>query len=455
MLRLAGGQVESLFDLGLPVEVRELPADLAALDGLLADPALLAPVEGAWDAAARGFGRPTIPIERLLRLMVIKQRSGWGYETLVREVSDSLHLRRFCRIALTERVPDESTVRKLVRRLGPEVIEEITRAVIASATTGSGGSSRARRGSIPPSWRPTSAIRPISGWPLTRPRCSRAKPWRWRARRPGRVAGAGPVARGRPAAARLNRTLAARTGQGRPTALRLTGEAGRLVERSIRETRRVAEQLRRRARGRGAQAKLAAARRLDELTDRAAKVTRQIRQRLAGERITDRLVSISDPDARPIRKGKLRSPTEFGYVIQLAEVCENTRRGARGLIVPVASEIGSPNEPDLLPTTAGELDRLDLRPRELALDAGFFPIGVAEDMPGPDRVFISGRQSAGSRRTDRRLARFRVGIEGRISHLKRRYGLRRSRLKGHRGAKTWTAWAILAYNLDTLAIRNA
>jgi hypothetical protein len=118
MLRLSGGQVESLFDLGLPVEVRELPADLAALDGLLDDPALLAPVEAAWDQAARDFGRPTIPIEHLVRLMVIKQRSGWGYETLVREVSDSLHLRRFCRIALTERVPDESTVRKLVRRLG-------------------------------------------------------------------------------------------------------------------------------------------------------------------------------------------------------------------------------------------------------------------------------------------------------------------------------------------------
>jgi transposase, IS5 family len=102
MLRLSGAQVESLFDLGLPVEVRELPADLAALDGLLADPALLAPVEAAWDAAARGFRRPTIPIARLVRLMVIKQRSGWGYEALVREVSDSLHLRRLCRIALTE-----------------------------------------------------------------------------------------------------------------------------------------------------------------------------------------------------------------------------------------------------------------------------------------------------------------------------------------------------------------
>jgi hypothetical protein len=39
-----------------------------------------------------------------VRLMVVKQRTGWGYETLVREVSDSLHLRRFCVISLTERV---------------------------------------------------------------------------------------------------------------------------------------------------------------------------------------------------------------------------------------------------------------------------------------------------------------------------------------------------------------
>jgi hypothetical protein len=44
MLRLAGGQVESLLDELLPVEVRELPADLAALDRLLADRRLLAPI---------------------------------------------------------------------------------------------------------------------------------------------------------------------------------------------------------------------------------------------------------------------------------------------------------------------------------------------------------------------------------------------------------------------------
>jgi hypothetical protein len=78
MLRLLGGQVESLFDLGLPVEVRELPADLAALDGLLGDPGLLEPVERVWDQAARGHGRPTVAMTVLVRLMVVKQRSGWA-----------------------------------------------------------------------------------------------------------------------------------------------------------------------------------------------------------------------------------------------------------------------------------------------------------------------------------------------------------------------------------------
>jgi IS5 family transposase len=175
---------------------------------------------------------------------------------------------------------------------------------------------------------------------------------------------------------------------------------------------------------------------------------------VAGEKITDRLVSISDPDARPIRKGKLRQPTEFGTVMQVAELCENTRKGARGLILPLATKIGSPNESNLLPATGRRLDDLGWRPREIALDGGFQPGPVTEHLPEPERLLIAGKHAAGSRKTNRRLAKFRVGCEGRISHLKRRYGLRRSRLKGHDGARTTAAWAILAYNLDTLAIRN-
>src|SRR5215212_8612339 len=85
VLRLVGEQVESLFDEALPIAVRELPADLARVDELLSDPALLAPIAERWQRAARERGRPTIAIALLVRLMVVKQRTGWGYETLVRE----------------------------------------------------------------------------------------------------------------------------------------------------------------------------------------------------------------------------------------------------------------------------------------------------------------------------------------------------------------------------------
>jgi len=459
MLVLSGGQAESLFDLGLPVEVGELPADLAALDVLLSDRGVLAPIEAGWEAGHRDRGRPSIAMDRFVRLMIIKARSGgWGYETLVREVSDSLHLRRFCRIALTDRVPDESTIRKLVKRLGADVIDEITMAVIGAATS----SGVERRFVVRAARIDSTVVEADIRYPTDLGLAQDAT--RMLAAEGAKAAGlAGADAprvrdRSRSVAKklrRLNRTLAARTGQGKQAAIAMTEQAGDLTRASLREARRLATRLRQRARGRGAKAKLQAASSIDRLADRAEKLCEQITRRVAGEKITDRLVSMSDPDARPIRKGKLRQPTEFGTVMQVAELCENTRKGARGLILPLATQIGSPNEHELIAYTGARLHDLALRPRELALDGGFQPGPVEQHLPPPDRTFIAGRRSAGSRKTNRRLARFRVGAEGRISHLKRRYGLRRSRLKGHQGARTTAAWAILAYNLDTLAIRNA
>ncbi len=75
----------NLWDEALPIEVRELPCDLAALDGLLSDPGLLAPFSAHWQRealasghSAAGHGRPTIAIETYVRLMVLKQRYGCG-----------------------------------------------------------------------------------------------------------------------------------------------------------------------------------------------------------------------------------------------------------------------------------------------------------------------------------------------------------------------------------------
>jgi transposase, IS5 family len=455
MLRLSEGQVESLWDEVLPEGARELPEDLAALDALLRDPVLLVPIADHWRGEALSRGRPTIAMEVYVRLMVVKQRTGWGYETLIREVSDSLHLRRFCLIALAERLPDESTVRKLTRRLGGEVVDELTRIVIGKAQRETRFRARAVR--IDSTVVEADVRYPTdSGLALDSTRVL-AREARKLVRMVGRDAGwvtDRSRSIGRRARA-MTRTLRHRTEQRKEQVLEFTGQAGKLLARSIREARRLVLSARRRARGRGAKAKLRQIQRLEQFITRAQRVTEQINKRMHGEPITDRLVSIFDPDARPIRKGKLGKPNEFGYVTQICEVTENTKRGARGLIVPARSEIGNPQENTLLPHTITELDRLGLTPREVALDGGFQPGPTSHALADldPERTFIAGRQQPASRRTQRRLGRYRTGAEGRISHLKRGYGLRRSRLKGQPGMRAWNAWSILAYNLDTLAIR--
>jgi len=455
MLTLVGEQVESLWDEVLPVEVRELPDDLARLDRVLSDSLLLFPIARAWAQGARERGRPSISMATFARLMVIKRRTGWGYETLVREVSDSLHLRRFCLIGIDQRVPDESTVRKLARRLGAGVLAEITRLVIEKAQRETRFTARAARIDstvVEADIRyPSDAMLALQGArALARAGKKLQKLVGGKVRVRDRSRSVGKAVRA------ISKTLARRTGEAKAQVMALNEQAGRLIARSAREAKRLAAAATASARGRGARAKLRAAKQLEELASRCGKVVEQIDRRVRGLKITDRLVSLADPDARPIRKGKLGKPTEFGYVAQICEVTENTRKGARGFILPAGHELGNPSENTLLAQTAAQLDRAGIRPREIVADGGF--------MPGPtkatfheladDQIHLSGRHEPGSRRTRKRRARYRTGVEGRISHLKRSYGLRRSRLKGDDGMQLWTGWAILAYDLDTLAIRT-
>ncbi|MEJ7717858.1 MAG: transposase [Thermoleophilaceae bacterium] len=390
-------------------------------------------------------------METYVRLMVVKQRSGWGYETLLREVSDSLHLRRFCLIGIDRRVPDESTVRKLTRRLGAETVNEITRAGDRQGAARDqrfvGRAVRVDSTVIEADVRyPSDAMLALQGTrALAREGAKLAGMLKTSAER--RCATA--RARWARAVRAISRTLARRTGRGQGAGDRAQ-QPRRRADRALgargAQARRPGQAGGARP---GARAKLRAAAKLEELAGRCEKVAEQIARRARGQKISDRLVSIFDPDARPIRKGKLGKMTEFGYVAQIAEVTPNTRRGARGFVLPAATAPGNPGENTLLPDTMTELRRLGIRPRELVGDGGFQPGPTREALPAGTRLFLSGRHEPGSRRTRKRQARYRTGCEGRISHLKRRYGLRRSRLKGHDGQQTWTGWAILAYNLET------
>jgi len=456
VLRMQATGVESLWDEILPVEVKALPDDLARLDELLADPGLLAPIRVRWERllaeaeSVPGRGRPTIPMETYVRLMIVKHRSGWGYETLMREVSDSIHLRRFCRLGISERVPDESTVRKLTRRLGTEVVREITREVIGKARREKRFRPRAARID-------STVVEADIKYPTDAGLA--ADGVRALAREGRKLAGkinakrAAVRDRSRAVGVRmraLTRTIRRRSGEAKAEVLELTKQTGQMLRKSVKEARALAATARRRARGRGAKAKLKAAHALENLADRCEKVTEQITKRVKGEKISDRLVSLWDADARPIRKGKLGRPNEFGYVDQLCEITPNTKKGARGFILPPTSQIGNPAENTLLPDTANELRNLSIALKEVMVDGGFTTKETNTALEGlADEIYIAGRQEAGSRRTRRRRKRYRTGAEGRISHLKRGYGLNRSRLKGNEGHQIWDGWATLTYNAET------
>ena len=262
MLTLFADGAESLWDELLPEEVRVLPDDLARLDELLSDPEQLVPIAIRWQrelAEASRFadrGRPSLAIETYVRLMVLKHRCGWGYETLMREVSDSIHLRRFCRLGLTERVPDESTVRKLTRRLGPEVVHQLSRELIQKARREKRFRPRAARIDstvVEADIRyPTDSGLAADGVKaLAREgRKLAAKLGAKRTAVRDRSRAAGRRVRG------ITRTMRHRSGQAKEEVLKLTKQTGELLAKSVNEARALAQQARRRARGRGAQAKL-------------------------------------------------------------------------------------------------------------------------------------------------------------------------------------------------------
>ena len=124
------GDQPSLWEAVLPDELRRLPAELARVDVLLDDPVFFAPFTPFFDPR---IGRPSTPMETYLRLMFLKFRYRLGFESLCREVSDSITWRRFCRIGIDQPVPHPTTLMKLTTRCGSVAVDGLNEALLAKA----------------------------------------------------------------------------------------------------------------------------------------------------------------------------------------------------------------------------------------------------------------------------------------------------------------------------------
>ncbi len=453
MLRETDPQT-TLWEALLPEEAKRLPAELVQVDGYLDDERFIAPWRALFSAR---LGRPSVPVDTLLRLLYLKHRYGLGYESLCREVADSISWRRFCRIGLDRPVPHPTTLVKLVGRAGPEVIEQLNAALLAKLAQGK--LLRARKLRVDTTVveadidYPTDAdlleqaVRKLGG--LVRRVKARGAAPRTRFRDRGRAAGR--------RLKQLARTLRRRTGAAMAEVDRLTGEVAGIARRSLRQVQVVARNARRalaRRPGDGRLGRLVGE--LDETIGHTERLLAQTNQRLAGNRvIADRLVSLSDPDARPIRKGKPQHPTQFGYTLLLAE-------DERGFIADHQLQQGNPADaPQLIPAVRRVAEVTGRVAATVVGDRGFgtaandralAECGVARIGLQRKGRLSPTRAAVERTRAFRRMRNWRVGIEARISHLKRSFGVRRTRLRRLPGATTWVGLGIFAYNLQRMTV---
>jgi IS5 family transposase len=445
------------WELLLPPEVLRLPEELARVDALLDDPVFFAPFAPHFDPL---IGRPSTPIEWYLRLMFLKFRYRLGYESLCAEVADSISWRRFCRIPLDGRVPHPTTLMKLTTRCGEDAVAGLNEALWAKAA----GQKLLRTARV----RADTTVIPANVcYPTDSGLLAKAVGKLVRTARRVQAAGGAPctvMTDRRRAAARRVREIAAklrsRSKLGREETTqaiaRVTGELADLARKTAAQAgavlcngrRAVPKTLSGRMRGRLQRA-------LDELAvtiERTITIITQARSRLAGQ-IPDgatRLVSLHDPDARPIRKGRIDRPVEFGYK---AQVTDNDD----GIILDYNVEYGAaPDGPQLAPAVGRVSRRAGRVPRAVTADRGYGQAAVERDLHelGVCTVAIprqattsAARKALEHSRSFHRLVKWRTGSEGRISYLKRGYGWDRTRLDGRDGAAIWCGHGVFTHNL--------
>ena len=320
------GDRPSLRESRLPPEVLRLPEELARVDALLDDPAFFAQFAPHFHPV---LGRPSTPAEWYLRLMFLKFRYRLGYESLCAEVSDSISWRRFCRIPLDGKVPHPATLMKLTTRCGQGAVAGLNEALLAKAA----GHKLLRTARVRAD---TTVIPADVAYPTDSGLLARAVGKMARTMRRVQAAGGASRTRARDrrrAAARRVREITSKLRargklareENTRAITRITGELADLAQTAAAEAAAVLRNGRRalpkaltgRMRGRLRRA-------LDELAvtiSRTAVIVAQTRSRLAGQ-LPDsatRLVSLHDPDARPIRKGRIDRPVEFGYKAQVTD----------------------------------------------------------------------------------------------------------------------------------------
>jgi transposase, IS5 family len=448
----------NLFEMVPKLEL-EFEPELVELDRLLEDDELFELVKA--DLLKRylhseRLGRNSTPVEVILRMLVVKKLYGWSYRQTERFVCDSIVLRQFCRLYL-ESAPDDTTLIRWANTIGAPTLGALNDRAVELARTLKVTRGRKLRTDATVVetniHHPTDdalladGVRVISRLvrrakgliPQSVRQAARGEPFRNRTRSAKRWA-------------HKVSKMARRRRQEAKASYRAAYE--RLIEvarASIKQAERVQSMLQ----------EAPGSRRLPEELSHFAELLEQVisqshRRVLEGEEVpaTQKLVSVFEEHTAIIRRGKARKQTEFGRKVWLSEVDGGIISGFRIL------EGNAGDEAQLRPALEDHRRLFGKPPELVAADRNVHSREnerLAKEM-GVKKVCLpkAGNKSAEREEYEgqgwfKRARRFRAGIEGRISVMKRRQYLGCCRDRGEEGFDRWVGWGVLTANLGTIA----
>jgi IS5 family transposase len=441
----------------------ETDAVLTHIDNLLDDDVLFQAVRA--DLARRfprtsSFGRPSTPVEVILRMLVVKHLYNWSYEQTEHWVSDSLVLRQFCRL-YAQKAPDDTTLLRWANLIQPDTLQQLLDHVVELARQHH--LTRGRKLRLDSTVVETNIHYPVDsslladGVRVLTRTIQRAK----------------PILQDKVERARTlfrNRTRSVRrvTKQLIDAARRRSEQAAQdlkhcyeqlleLTEQVVEQAEQIQEQLQTKRERETDRASKRVYESLRSFVPRVKQVIDQAKRRVIdGERVgaSEKVVSIFEPHTAIIRKGKAGKPTEFGRVLWLGEV-------EGGIITQARILEGNPDDAaQFEPSLDIHCEQFGKPPN---LVAGDGKLATAKNeqaaaergvkrvvLPRPGRKTPS-RQAHERQRWFRRGRDWRAGIEGRISGLKRRHGLERCRYHGDDGMERWVGWGVIAHDLRMIA----
>lgn len=449
-----------LFGLVIPEPEALMDPELRRIDKLLDDESLVdevLAVLGRRHEQSVGRGRPGTPAEVVLRLLALKHLRNWSYERLEWEVTGNLVYRRFCRID-AEKVPDAKTMVRHGQLVDAATLRAMFDRIVGISVEK--GATRGRKMRVDttiveaPIHHPTDsrlcedAVRVLRRNLLQLMRAGVRLPFHLRNVKRAVCRRASEIAQ----ALRLRgeRALEAIKKPYRGL-MRITGRLVRQAERALAE----APSKMRRLDGKRRRAAARVLARLAELAPRARQIVRQTRARVL-RGVTNskgKILSIFEPWARIYRRGKLHKPVEFGALVKVQEA-------EGGIVTDISVAAVGSDAPLLVPSVKRHIRVFGQPPHLVTADRGFHSCKgerAVEDL-GVERIAVpkpghrtTKRIAFEKQRWFRRGRAWRVGNEARISRLKNRFGMVRSRYRGEGGLARTIFWAAMVNNLAAMA----